>query len=71
MQTVHVLYSKDFDIGCFSHTIDHVGEMFNTPVLKEFTSAWIPFSHAVCRTNWPGSHKLIMLYIPTQIQAGR
>ena len=23
------------------HTIDYVGEKFNTPVLKEFTSAWI------------------------------
>ena len=47
MQTVRVLYSKVFDIGCFSHTIDHVGEKFNTPVLKEFTSAWIAlFSHS-------------------------
>ena len=41
MQTVRVLYSKVFDIGCFLHTIDHVGEKFNTPILKEFTSAWI------------------------------
>ena len=41
MQTVHVLYPKVFDIGCFSHTIDHVGEKFNSPVLKEFTFAWI------------------------------
>ncbi len=41
MQTVRVLYSKVFDIGCFSHILDHVGEKFNTPVLKEFTSAWI------------------------------
>ena len=41
MRTVRVLYSKLFDIGCFSHTLDHVGEKFNTPVLKEFTSAWI------------------------------
>ena len=38
---------KRFDIGCFSHTIDHVGEKFNTPVLKEFTSDCISFSHAV------------------------
>lgn len=43
MQAVCVLYSKLFDIRCFSHTIDHVGEKFNTPVLKEFTSAWISF----------------------------
>lgn len=25
----------------FAHTIDHVGEKFNTPVLNEFTCAWI------------------------------
>ena len=41
MQTVRVLYPKVFDIGCFAHTIDHVGEKLNTPVLKEFTSAWM------------------------------
>lgn len=41
MQLVRVLYPNVFDIGCFAHTIDHVGEKFNTQVQKEFTSAWI------------------------------
>ena len=41
MQMVRVFYSKVFDIGCFSHTINHVDEKFDTPVLKELTSAWI------------------------------
>ena len=39
--TISINYSKMFDIGCFSHTLDHVGEKFNIPVLKEFISAWI------------------------------
>lgn len=29
------------DIGCFSHTLDHVGEKFHTPVLNQFAKAWI------------------------------
>ena len=33
--------------GCFSQTIDHVGERFCTPMLDEFISAWILlFSHS-------------------------
>jgi len=28
MRTVAVVYPKAFDIGCFSHTIDRVGEAF-------------------------------------------
>lgn len=47
MQTLKVVYPSIVDIGCFSHTIDHVGDKFNTPVLKEFTTAWITlFSHS-------------------------
>ena len=29
-----IVFPKLFDIGCFSHTIDHVGECFNTPELN-------------------------------------
>jgi hypothetical protein len=29
-----LLYPNIVDIGCFSHTIDHVGEKFETPVLE-------------------------------------
>ena len=47
MATVKVLYPDVFDVGCFSHTIDHVREHFCTPVLNEFVSAWILlFSHS-------------------------
>ena len=47
VRTLKVLYPNCVDIGCFSHTLDHVGEKFQTPVLEEFLSAWISlFSHS-------------------------
>ena len=47
LRTLKVLYPYLIDIGCFSHTIDHVGEKFETPVLSEFISAWINlFAHS-------------------------
>lgn len=36
MQTVQVVYPLMVDIGCYSHTLDHVGEKSATPTLKEF-----------------------------------
>ena len=41
MRTVAVLYNNILDIGCFSHTIDHVGERMKTPVLDEFSRGWV------------------------------
>lgn len=41
MRTVAVLYHNILDIGCFSHTIDHVGERMATPVLDEFSRGWV------------------------------
>ena len=47
MRTVQVIYPQILDIRCFSHTVDHVGEQFVTPVLDEFVSAWaLLFSHS-------------------------
>ena len=47
MKTVAVLYPEMIDIGCFSHTIDHVGEHFKTPHLHEFGMYWVNlFSHS-------------------------
>ena len=47
MHTLKIIYPSVVDIGCFSHTIDHVGERFNTPTLTEFVSSWITlFSHS-------------------------
>ena len=30
MRTVRVLYNRLFDVGCISHTLDHVGEQMIT-----------------------------------------
>ena len=39
MTTVKVLYPEIVDVGCFGHTLDHVGKRFCTPTLNEFN--WI------------------------------
>ena len=53
MTTISILYPHLLDIGCMSHTIDHVGDKFLTPVLDEFVTAWAQmFSHS------PKSHLL-------------
>ena len=36
MHTVCVLYNQIFDVGCLSHTLDHVGEKLDTPLVDEF-----------------------------------
>lgn len=47
MQTFKIVYPSLVDIGCFSHTIDHVGGHFKTPTLNDFISSWITlFSHS-------------------------
>ena len=47
MSTVKVLYPDIFDVGCFSYTLDHVGERFSTPVLSEFATNWVMlFAHS-------------------------
>ena len=48
MRTISVLYNNMMDVGCFSHTLDRVGENMNTQILEEFTKAWISlFSHSL------------------------
>ena len=37
MRTLTVIYPRVLDIGCFSHTVDRVGEQFKTPILSEFS----------------------------------
>ena len=47
MRTIKVLYPNIINIGCYSHTLDHVGERFVTPVLDEFIRLWISlFAHS-------------------------
>ena len=42
-----ILYPSLLDIGCFSHTLDHVGEKMSTPTLEKFIKSWISlFAHS-------------------------
>lgn len=41
IKTIKVLYNKMMTVGCFSHTIDHVGKRMKTPLLDSFMQAWI------------------------------
>lgn len=41
MRTIKVLYNQLIDVSCFSHTLDHVGERMNAPILHDFSKAWI------------------------------
>ena len=47
IRTVKVVYPLIIDIRCFSHTIDRVGDKFETPTLSDFMTLWIClFSHS-------------------------
>ena len=47
MRTLKVLYPLAQGIGCFSHTLDRVGERFSTPIAQEFVTYWISlFAHS-------------------------
>ena len=47
MRTMKVPYNDVIDIGCFSHTLDHVGERMQTAVLDKFFRSWISiFAHS-------------------------
>ena len=47
MRTLKVLYPYALGIGCFSHTLDRVGERFSVPTLHDFMTYWISlFAHS-------------------------
>ena len=47
VRTIKVIFPNILDIGCFSHTLHHVGEKFNAPVLEKFMKHWISlFAHS-------------------------
>ena len=41
ISTLSIVFPKVLDIGCFSHTLDHVGEHMKIPVLESFLKGWI------------------------------
>ena len=51
MQTLEVVYPLVVHIGCYSQTLNHVGENFKTPVLTDFMHSWLTlFSHSAKTT---------------------
>ena len=48
MRIPKVVYPNVLDVGCFSHTLDLVGNYFKLPNLTEFVNYWLLlFSHSV------------------------
>ena len=62
MNTMKVLYPVLVDIGCYSHTLDRIGEQFVAPTLNEFITSWISlFSHSLkTRLMWKGQTGMSM-----------
>lgn len=54
IQTLNIAYPCILDVGCFSHTLDHVGEKICTNILAEFVKGWVGLFHKVQRQNWLG-----------------
>ena len=47
MRTLKVLYPCMLGVGCFSHTLNRVGENFNIPFANDFVTHWVGlFSHS-------------------------
>ena len=69
MRTLKVIYPSLLDIGCFSHTLDRVGEKFSIPHVNEFTIHWVSlFSHSYkARLLWKEqTGRPICGYCPTR-----
>ena len=69
LTTLKVVYPKLVEVGCYSHTINHVGERFSTPALSEFLTSWILlFSHSPkTRLLWQeNTGKSMGSYSPTR-----
>ena len=67
MRTIKILFPDVFDIGCYSHTLDHVGEHFDTPFLEEFSLHY--FLIALVQ-EWSGKSLLAELWQLTAIPDG-
>ncbi len=56
IRTIKVVYPDMIDVGCYSHTIDLVGDKFRTPNLDGFIRLWVSlFAHSPrARLWWKG-----------------
>ena len=51
VRTLKTAYPNLLSVGCFSHTIDRVGEQFCTPNLSEFITSWISLFYHSLKTR--------------------
>ena len=64
-----VLYPSAIDIGYFSHTLSHVGEKFNVPILAKFMKHWermTQHSHKACLLWREITERGLRKYSPTR-----
>ena len=40
MRSLSIVFPNVLDVGCFSHTLDHVGKNFKTPIVDKFIKVW-------------------------------
>ena len=69
MRKIQIVYPRMIDVGCYSHTIDLVGEKFRTPNLDGFIRLWVSlFSHSPrARLFWKNrTGKAVVSYSPTR-----
>ena len=70
-RTLKILYPNLVDIGCFSHTLHHVGEKMETPVLHQFIKAWISlFAHSP-KAELHSKHRQEKFSKPTLLKAAK
>ena len=70
MRTVLVVYNHLMDVPCFSHTLNHVGEGMNTPILDDFTKVWISLFPTVRKRGLHGRRLLVCHLLLTHPPCG-
>ena len=70
MRTIKVVYNDLLDVGCFSHTLNHVGERMNTPILHDFCNTWIALFSRSPRSVCCGGPKQVSQHLHTPQLSG-
>lgn len=69
MRMISIMYPLALDIGCFSHTLNNVGEQFKTPVIDKFMKNWqgmFSHSHKACLMWCEQTGRPFKIYSPTR-----
>ena len=70
MRTIKVVYNELLDVGFFSHTLNHVGERMNTPILHDFCNACIALFSRSPRSVCCGGPKRVSQHLRTPQLSG-